>query len=225
MIPNFLDSLPQLTPSSVQSSKTGEISVPQRIFENISSAKPHWYYLYGLIIMPLVVTSLLFVKEELSRKNLAIYHQEYNDLNERKNTEKSEIDALESFIDKFSNLAIDSIHYHILEKRIFETKRQSLYFTEIKLGPENSFFVVKSSSFLDSAIFLRDLKKYDGASLPLYSPEYWKKDSDGFSESNSEFEMKINFSLKKSNVKDLANAYKSLFNDQMYYKLSLLIGE
>ena len=139
MIPNFLESLTQLTPSTVQSSKTGEISIPQRVFENISSAKPHWYYLYGLIFMPLAVTSLFFVKEELSRRNLVMYHQEYNELNERKNTEKSELDALESFINQFSSLAIDSIHYHILEKRIFETKRQSLYFTEINLRPDNSF--------------------------------------------------------------------------------------
>ena len=82
---------------------------------------------------------------------------------------------------------------------------------------------MKSNSFLDSAIFLRDLKDYNGVYLSLYSTEYWKKSMDSSFESSSpEFEMKINFQLNYPSIEDLIETYKLLSNDQMVYKLSLI---
>lgn len=225
MIPNFLSQLTELTPAVDYSNKNpDEISVIQRIYKNILAANSYWYYVYGGLTLPLLIVLLLTVKEDLTRKGLVAYHQEYNSLTGEKNILNSDINELDSFINKFSDLASDSIHYHILENRIFETKRPSIYFVDIKLNPKESYLVLKSSSFLDGAIFLRDIKDYEGVSLPLYSPESWKKDSDGFSSSsNSEFEMKINFSVNKSSIDEIYDAYKALSNDQMTYKLKLLV--
>ena len=136
----------------------------------------------------------------------------------------SVIKRLDAFIDRFASLSTESVHYHLIEKRILETKKPSIYFRDITLNPERSHVIIKTSSFLDGAIFQRDFKSYEGVYLPLYSTEYWKKDSDSFSEaSEPEFELKINFNLYKFGVEDLSDYYNLISNEQMIYKLSLLI--
>ena len=135
----------------------------------------------------------------------------------------SEISALDAFIDSYARLSTESVHYHLIEKRIFETKKPSIYFKDITLGPEKSHVILKTSSFLDGAIFQRDFKSYKGVYMPLYSTEYWKQDSGSFSNSSeSEFELKINFELNKFDVSELSNYYNVLSNKQMMYKLSLV---
>ena len=224
MIPNLISKLPELTKTkTLQSEKTNNLSVKNRLFYNIKTANSYWYYPYFFIFAPFLILSIIGIRENLSYNYLIGYHDQYNDLTMQKNRLISDIDSLKKYISKFSDLATSSIHYHIIEKRIFDTKKPSIYFKDITLNSERSHFIVKSSSFLDSAIFLRDLKDYEGVYLSLYSTEYWKKSMDSsFESSNPEFELKINFQLNYPSIDDLIETYKLLSNDQMVYKLSLI---
>ena len=227
MIPNLISKLPELTEASnLLSEKKNDLSFRSRVFNNIKTANSYWYYPYFFIFAPFLILSGISIRENLYHQNLVSYHHQYNDLTTQKNGLTTDVDSLKKYISKFSDLAINSIHYHIIEKRIFDTKKPSIYFKNITLNSERSHFIVKSSSFLDSAIFLRDLKDYSGVYLSLYSTEYWKKNMDASSEtSNPEFELKINFQLNKPSLEDLRDTYKILSNDQMVYKLSLVIAK
>ena len=223
MIPNFCSSIPGLTEASVSFTEDKNVSLIERILSNISSANRYWYYIYIALFAPYAVIFGLGIKEEINYKNLQIYHQRYNELRDQLKLINSEIQALDAFIDSYARLSTESVHYHLIEKRIFETKKASIYFKDITLGPEKSHVILKTSSFLDGAIFQRDFKSYKGVYMPLYSTEYWKQDSDSFSDSSgSEFELKINFELNMFDVTELANYYDVLSNKQMMYKLSLV---
>ena len=224
MIPNLISKLPELTKArTLQTEEKDNLSVSNRLFDNIKNANSYWYYPYLFIFAPFLILSILGIRENFSYNHLISYHHQYNDLIIQKNKLTSDIDSLKKYINKFSDIATNSIHYHIIEKRIFETKKPSVYFRDITLNSERSHFIVKSNSFLDSAIFLRDLKDYNGVYLSLYSTEYWKKSMDSSFESSSpEFEMKINFQLNYPSIEDLIETYKLLSNDQMVYKLSLI---
>ena len=224
MIPNLISKLPELTKATtLQSEENNNLSFRYRLLNNIKTAKSYWYYPYFFIFAPFLVLSIIGIRENLSYNYLISYHNQYDDLTMQKNRLTTEIDSLKKYISKFSDLATNSIHYHIIEKRIFDTKKPSIYFKDITLNSERSHFIVKSSSFLDSAIFLRDLKDYNGVYLSLYSTEYWKKSMDSsFESSNPEFELKINFQLNYPGIENLIENYSLLSNDQMVYKLSLI---
>ena len=225
MIPNFYSSIPGVTKAkaSVTLAKDKYISLIERILLNIYSANRYWFYFYILLFMPYAVIFGLKIKERIDYGNLQTYHQQYSESRDQLKRINSEIQTLDKFIEGFEMLTTESVHYHLVEKHIFETKKPSIYFKDITISPERSHVILKTSSFLDGAIFQRDFKSYRGVYMPLYSTEYWKQDSDSFSDSSeSEFELKINFELNKFDVAELSDYYEVLSNEQMLYKLSLV---
>ena len=174
MIPNFSSTISGLTLASVTLTNKEHVSLKNRLLSNIITANKYWYYIYIALFIPLAVLFGLGVKEQVDYGNLLPYHQKYNNLTNQLTMANSVIKRLDAFIDRFASLSTESVHYHLIEKRILETKKPSIY-QNITLNPERSHVIIKTSSFLDGAIFQRDFKSYEGVYLPLYSTEYWKR--------------------------------------------------